>query len=150
MDVVWMSLVRNSLKFLSELRSKCQEFSLSIGAVQPLSFCPQRHQEPAKSLSENYVGSCFRGKGWMARRDEGASPQWGCDRGATKPAGLFRENPPGGGSFACGERWLGRHSPLRGCSDLAALAAAKIPRRRTPRNFQTGSQKRSVVDDPAE
>ena len=32
------------------------------------------------------------------------------------------------------------HSPLRGCSGLAALAAAKIPRRRTPRNFKTGSQ----------
>src|SRR5204863_6554454 len=80
------------------------------------------------------------GKGWMARRDEGASPQWGCDRGATKPAGLFRENPPGGGSFDCGRRWLGRHSPLRGCSGLAALATAKIPRRRTPPNFQTGSK----------
>src|SRR6266545_3914872 len=76
----------------------------------------------------------------MARRDEGASPQWGCDRGATKPAGRFRENPPGGWSFACGQHWLGRHSPLRGCSDLAALAAAKIPRRRTQRNFQTGSK----------
>ena len=63
-----------------------------------------------------------------------------CDRGATKPDGLFRENPPGGGSFVCGLRWLGRHSPLRGCCGLAALAAAKIPRRRTPRNFQTGSQ----------
>src|SRR6266498_4898557 len=93
-----------------------------------------------KSLSENYVESCFRGKGWMARRDEGASPQWGCDRGATKPAGLVRENPPSGGSFACGQRWLGCYSPLRGCSGLAALAAAKIPRRRTPRNFQTGSK----------
>ena len=37
-------------------------------------------------------------------------------------------------------RWLDRHSPLRGCSGLAALAKAKIPRRRTPRNFQTRSE----------
>jgi hypothetical protein len=51
----------------------------------------------------------------------------------------FAENPPGGGSFARGRRWLGRYSPLRGCSDLAALATAKILRRSTPRSFQTGS-----------
>ncbi len=31
------------------------------------------------------------------------------------------------------------YSPLRGCSGLAALATDKIPRRRTPRNFKTGS-----------
>ena len=49
------------------------------------------------------------------------------------------ENPPGGGSFARGLRWLGRYSPLRGCSDLAVLATAKIPRRSAVRNFQTGS-----------
>ena len=30
-------------------------------------------------------------------------------------------------------------SPLWGCSSLAALPTAKIPRRSTPRNFQTGS-----------
>ena len=46
----------------------------------------------------------------------------------------------GGGSFACGRRWLGRYSPLRGCADLAAWATAKIPRRSTPRSFQTGSE----------
>ena len=61
---------------------------------------------------------------------------------ATKLSGLFRENPLGGGSFGRGPRWLGRHSPLRGCSGLAALATAKIPCRRTPRNFQTGSKLR--------
>jgi len=76
----------------------------------------------------------------MARRDEGAYPPAVCDRGATKPGGLFPENPPGGGSFVYGLRWLGRYSPLRGCSSLAALATAKIPRRRTSRNFQTRSQ----------
>jgi len=97
-------------------------------------------------VSENSVQSCFRGKGCMARRDEGAYPPAVCDRGATKPGGLFLENPPGGGSFVRGLRWLGRYSPLRGCSvgqsgsDLAALATAKIPRRRTSRNFQTRSK----------
>ena len=70
----------------------------------------------------------------------GSIPSGVCDRRATKPAGPFRENPPGGGSFAGGPRWLDRHSPLRGCSGLAALATAKIPRRRTPLSFQTGSQ----------
>ena len=63
-------------------------------------------------------------------RDEGEHPSWVFDRGATKPAGSLLENPsaaaealadkPGGGSFVCGPRWLGRHSPLRGCSSLAA------------------------------
>ena len=49
---------------------------------------------------------------------------------------VFDENPPGGGSFARGQRWLGRYSPLRGCSDLAALTTAKIPRRSTVPNFK--------------
>src|SRR5882724_5929458 len=75
----------------------------------------------------------------MARRDEGAYPPWVCDRGATKPDGLLPENPPGGGSFARGRRWLAPYSPLRGCSELAALATTKIPRRRPPANFKTGS-----------
>ncbi len=76
----------------------------------------------------------------MARRDEGAYPPEVCDRGATKPAGLFLENPSGDGSFGLGLCWLGRYSPLRGCTGLAALAQPKIPRRRTPSNFQTGSE----------
>src|SRR5216684_459826 len=82
----------------------------------------------------------------MARRDEVlphgqlAYPPWVCERGATKPDGLFRENPPGGGSFVRGRRWLVPYSPLRGCSELAALATAKIPRRSAPRSFQAGSQ----------
>lgn len=76
----------------------------------------------------------------MARRDEGGYPPAVSDRGATTPAGPFRENPPGGRSFAVGLRWLDPYSPLRGCADLAASATAKIPRRRTPRNFQTGSK----------
>ncbi len=54
------------------------------------------------------------------------------------------------GSFAFGPRWLDRYSPLWGWPSfakatagrpgLAALAKAKIPRRRTPPNFQTGSK----------
>jgi hypothetical protein len=80
----------------------------------------------------------------MARRDEGASPEWGCDRGATKPGGLLRENPPGGESFARGLRWLVPYSPLRGCSELASLSTGKILRRRPPPNFKTGSQTFSV------
>jgi len=71
----------------------------------------------------------------MARRDEGEYPLWIFDRGATKPDGLFHENPPGGGSFARGLRWLGRHSPLWGCSRLAALATVKIPRRSALQSF---------------
>src|SRR5882724_6701340 len=83
----------------------------------------------------------------MARRDEGAYPPWVCDRGATKPDGLLPENPPGGGSFARGPRWLAPYSPLRGClvpvrKHLAVLATAKAPRRRLPANFKTGSKLR--------
>jgi hypothetical protein len=97
-------------------------------------------QVGAKSLFENSMESCFRGNGRMARRDEGEYPSWICDREATKPDGHFRENPPGGGPFAWDLCWLGRQSPLWGCSDLAALVPAKISRRRAPCNFQTGSK----------
>ncbi len=76
----------------------------------------------------------------MARRDWGTYPTALWNRGATKPDGLFRVNPSGGGSFARGRRWLGHHSPPRALrAAKAALAAAKISRRRTPRSFQTGS-----------
>ncbi len=56
-----------------------------------------------------------------------------------KSEGLFRENPPGGGSFVRGRRWLVPYSPLRGCAE--PLATAKIPRRRPPANFKTGSER---------
>jgi hypothetical protein len=59
----------------------------------------------------------------------------------TMKSAVFSKNPPGGGSFVHGLRWLGRYSPLRGCSDLAALAIAKIPRRSTLPSFQTDSKK---------
>jgi len=43
----------------------------------------------------------------MARRDEGEYPTTVFDREVTKPDGPFLENPPGGGSFGRGGRWLG-------------------------------------------
>jgi len=95
-------------------------------------------RKAAKSLSKNSEGCCFRAKSWMARRDEGEYPSWVFDRGATKPAGCLLENPPGGRSFGCGPRWLGRYSPLWGCPSLAALPTSKIPRRSAPLNFQKG------------
>ena len=54
----------------------------------------------------------------MARRDERAYPPAVCKRGATRPDGLLRENPPGGESFACGRRWLGPYSTR--CGDARA------------------------------
>ena len=95
-----------------------------------------------RSRSENSVGVLFTGKRLDGEAQRGRIPAAVSNRGATKPAGIFHETPAGGGSFARGRRWLSRHSPLRGCSGFAALATAKIPRRRTPRNFQTGSKRR--------
>src|SRR5260370_7575269 len=71
-----------------------------------------------KSLFGNYEGRCFRGKGRMAGRDEGGAARG--HHGATpkafasrsKPDGFFPENPPGGGSFVRGPRWLVPYSPL--------------------------------------
>src|SRR6266853_1802708 len=91
-----------------------------------------------RACLETTRGAVFVEKaGW---RDEGEYPWWIFDRGATKPDGLFPENPPGGGSFVRGQRWLVPYSPLRGCSELAAFATAKIPRLSAPRSFQTGSK----------
>ena len=73
-----------------------------------------------KSLSENSVGVLFSRKRQDGEARRGRIPAVVSDREATKPVGPFRQNPPGGGSFARGRRWLGRHSPLRGCSGLAA------------------------------
>ena len=56
-------------------------------------------------------------------RNAGAAAHWG----ATKPGGLFRENPSGGGSFADGRRWLGRHSPLRGAARGQGVLAVPKP-----------------------
>src|SRR5260221_13524338 len=78
------------------------------------------------------------GEGGAGRGHHGATSKAFASR--AKPDGLFRENPPGGGSFVRGRRWLVPYSPLRGCAELAALATAKIPRRSAPRSFQTGSK----------
>jgi hypothetical protein len=89
-------------------------------------------------VSENSVQSCSWEKGCGARRDEGAYPPGVWDQGATKPGGLFPDNPPGGGSFVRGLRWLGRYSPLRGCSvgqsgsDLRRLGRSQNP---APQDF---------------
>jgi hypothetical protein len=37
--------------------------------------------------------------------------------------------------------WYDAFAALRGCAGLAALATSKIPRRRTPFNFKTGSKR---------
>jgi hypothetical protein len=68
--------------------------------------------------------------GWRGATREHPRPAERDDRGATKPDGLLRENPPGGESFARGLRRLVPYSPLRGCSELASLSTAKILRRR--------------------
>ncbi len=73
----------------------------------------------------------------MPEREKGAYPRAVCDLGTPRPGGLLLENTPGGSALGYGQRWLSRHSPLRGCCGLADLAAAKIPRRTTPRT--TGS-----------
>jgi len=93
-----------------------------------------------KSLLENHPGMLFSSK-----RPDGEARRRGISLvdprlRSNKARRPFAENPPGGGSFARGQRWLGHYSPLRGCSDLAALATAKILRRSTPRSFQTGSK----------
>lgn len=62
-----------------------------------------------------------------------------------EPVLKFLENPPGGGSFACCLRWLGSYSSRWECSILAALAAAKISRHRTSRNFRTRSELRHAM-----
>jgi len=92
-----------------------------------------------KSLSENSEGVLFCAPGSLARRDEGEYPLVGLRLRSNEAREPGTQNPPGGGPFDRGQRWLSRHSPLWGCSDLAALLTAKIPRRSTPPNFQTGS-----------
>src|SRR5258708_40298614 len=114
----------------------------------------QGRVQPQRSFSVHGLRACFKIRGGPVF---GEKPGW---RGATrcfrtgtlnprhgsvteeqrKPDGLLPENPPGGGSFARGRRWLAPYSPLRGCSELAALATAKIPRRRPSANFKTGSK----------
>ncbi len=49
-------------------------------------------QESAANDPRRLISQQWRG----ARREQ---PFWGCDRGATKPAGLFPDNPPGGSAF---------------------------------------------------
>src|SRR5260370_17907808 len=79
----------------------------------------------------------WRNEGGAARGHHGATPKAFASR--AKPDGLFPENPPGGGSFVRGRRWLVPYSPPRGGADPAALSTAKIPRPSAPRSFQSRS-----------
>jgi hypothetical protein len=120
----------------------------SLDGKIPAASCHPYLFPPPECVSEKYEGFRFRAKGPMARQpakpgssrmfglDEGASPKWGCDRGATKPEGLLRENPAGGGCFVRSLRWLGTQSPLREFSRLSASPAPKTSRRGTPRIFR--------------
>ena len=92
-----------------------------------------------------FKGVLFSRKRPVGEAQQASIPTVVCEREGTKPAGCFRENPRGGGSFAGGRRWLGRCSPLWGCAGRAALATTKIPPRRTPFNSQTGSQGRIEI-----
>ncbi len=122
----------------------------SDSGIRHLAF-PSGVGDVFRSWAGNSVGVLFSGKGLdgearVLPHGHQRIPAAVSNRGATKPAGLSPETPAGGGSFARGQRWLIRHSPLRGMasaartSGFAALATAKIPRRRTPRNFQIGSR----------
>jgi hypothetical protein len=94
----------------------------------------------SQSLFENSAGRCFHAKGWMARRDEGEYPLWIFDRGVTKPDGLWRENPPGGGVFASRPRWLVPYSPLAGMLGTRRLACRQNP---TPQHLAEFSNRLS-------
>jgi hypothetical protein len=100
----------------------------------------------AESLFQKSESACFGAKAGMARRNERAYPTGVCKRGATKPDRPWRRNPAGGGSFGQGRCWLVPYSPLRGCSKLAALSPAKIPRRTHTRIFETGSERNFGLD----
>ena len=66
-----------------------------------------------KSPSENWEGSCFRGEGQMARRDEGGYPQRSLTEEQRRQVALPTKTLRAARSFGVGRRWLDRHSPLR-------------------------------------
>jgi hypothetical protein len=81
----------------------------------------------------------------MARRDEGEYPNGSSTEEQRSQAVFSSKTLRAAGLLPVAIVGSEPHSPLRGCSlarparTLAALATAKIPRRGTPRNFQTGS-----------
>ena len=102
-----------------------------------------------KSLNGNGEGTCFRGNGLGTRREEGADPGWSVTdeqrrRRAVSPKTLRATVLLDGG-----RRWLGPHSPLWGCSGLAAWATTRIPRRRSPPRFRSGSKPSSTTNGEA-
>ena len=62
------------------------------------------------------------------------------------PSALCAKTLRAAGLIAGGRRWLGCYIPLRGCANLATLSTAKIARRRTSCNFQTGSEAYAFPD----
>jgi hypothetical protein len=86
---------------------------------------------------------CFLRGRWVGRGGARGSTR----RGRTLRACLkiqrgpvFSENPPGGGPFDRALGWLGAYSPRWGCARFAASVTVKTPCRRSPLNFQTGSE----------
>ncbi len=77
----------------------------------------------SKSLFENSVEFCFRGKGCLARRDKGGYPQW-------SPTEEQRSQT----IFSSKTLRAAGHLPKAG------VGPSHPRRRRTPRNFQTGSK----------
>jgi hypothetical protein len=87
----------------------------------------------AKSLSEKSDGPCFHKKGWMARRDEGAYPQWSVTEEQRSQPALFVKTLRATGLF--GEAFVGSTVTAR-CGDapvspprppLKSLVAGPIP-----------------------
>ena len=70
---------------------------------------------------------------------ESSTPVFACPSLKPNPNPAYAPTAASKTGYLANAVVLGRHSPLWGCSDLAALAAAKIPRRRTPPNFKTRS-----------
>lgn len=58
-------------------RGSCTVVATDLAATHPCRVLPsQNPRSLSKSLSENWEGSCFQANGAMARREEGAYPQW--------------------------------------------------------------------------
>ena len=93
-----------------------------------------------ESLYENGEGACFRGNGLGTRREEGADPGWSVTDEQRRRRAVSPKTLRAAVLLDSGRRWLGPHSPLWGCSGLAAWAATRIPRRRSPPRFRSGSK----------
>jgi len=120
-------------------RLKCLMFITGLGTATPARCYTQKEcWEAAQAVVEfSRLRAClettrgavfgekagWRDEGGAARGHHRATPKAFASR--AKRDGLFRENPPGGGSFVRGRRWFARHSPLRG----AARGQGRLGRR---------------------